>query len=160
MFRLLNVHVNVYVTIINVMSFYFFCLCHYHVSLINVCVIFLIYVSIILMFVLWSFIYILLFANVFYLVNLQKIAKKRGPLRDRLVVSFRILVWVGLCLCLCFLHSCLDKNHLFLFKWICKYWLAWYECSGFINTSSLKKEFRGNWGAILDFPGVPNENKS
>ena len=60
----------------------------------------------------------------------------------------------------CFLHPCLYVIYLFSLdnhvdsKW---YGTKW---SDFINIRSLKKEFRENWGAILDFPGVPNKNES
>ena len=103
MFVLLNVNTNVH---------------HYMFSHVNVhVIIFLTYVLFMLMLVLWNFIYIICYLlTCFVYWKSQEIVKRESSIRVRLVVSFRVLVRINLCSCLCFLHPCLDVSYLFLFR--------------------------------------------
>ena len=82
MFVLLNVNTNVH---------------HYMFSHVNVhVIIFLTYVLIMLMFVLWSFIYIICYLlTCFIYWKSQKIAKRESPKQVIIVVSNRILVRIS-----------------------------------------------------------------
>ena len=124
----------------------------------------------------WSFLFVLLsykylycgtvfyiwwlFANLFYLLEFTENSKKE---KSTTRSTYCFISYFGTSWSLfvfCFLHPCLYVIYLFsLDKHVDS---KWYDTkwSDFIDIRSLKKEFRGNWGAILDFPGVPDENES
>ena len=82
-----------------------------------------------IMFLLWCMYCDVLFTFNCYLLTYfvhwsHKKSQKKEKSTTRSTCRFiRVLVWVGLCLCLFFLHSCLDLNHLF-FKLTCDLWMV------------------------------------
>ena len=61
----------------------------------------------------------LLLINLFGSFEFTENSKKRRSATSNNRCSFRILVRVSLCSCVCFLHPRLDVNHLFLFRQAC-----------------------------------------
>ena len=112
---------------------------------------------------LFSFLYVyiqLLFANLFCYLKSTENSKKRNSIQARFIVLFRILVRISQCLCLCFLHPYIDVDCLFLLnKHVVFKWYVTND-SVLLICGLLKEEFCQNFGAILDFPGIPNKSKS
>ena len=97
--------------------------------------------------------------NLVWFMEITENNKKRKP--DSRSTCFILCFGMNwLIFVIVFWHLCLDLSCLF-FKYTCSLFESHdTKCFGFISTRSLKNEFRGNWGAIFDFPGVPNGNKS
>ena len=93
--------------------------------------------------------------------NYRKIAKKKVRHKSDLLSYFAFWVRFSQCFVSMSSHPCLDINCLFLLdkhviiiNGMLRYGPVLLMCGLW------KNEFRENFGAILDFPGIPNKGKS
>ena len=140
---LMYVHVSkCYINIRVIFFLTFVYYCH-----INICVIILFFLFngyLLIYFVYWTY---------------RKYQKEK--VNSKWDLLFHFVSWYELIIfCNCVLTFMLYVIYLFsLDKHVDSKWYG-TKWSDFIDIRSLKKEFRGNWGAILDFPGVSNKNES